>query len=122
MTCFIHGSEIADQVENFSNALFSQKLPDFNTFRINEILDCTRLKKITRSALESATFTALEFLKLVFPEYSNSQLRNFIKSGSFKLNFEKINDATCVIRTSDLSIYNLVNIGKSSFYVIQIEN
>lgn len=122
MTSFIHGSEIADQVENFSNTLFSQKPTDFSTFRINEILDCTRLKKITRSSLESATFTALEFLKLIFPEHSNSQLRNFIKSGSFKLNFEKINDTTCVIRTSDLSIYNLVNIGKSSFYVIQIEN
>lgn len=121
MVTLVHGDEAAYQVEKLSEALFSQGDIDFSECQIGHLLDSTRLKRLARSSFNAKDLSAFHFLKLIFPEYSNSQLRNAIRSGSMRLNHKKIIDIDQNIKTNDLKGQFLINNGKTSFFVIKID-
>lgn len=120
MVTLVHGEKAACKVESLSEALFSQGFINFSECEFEHLLDFSRLKKLARSSL-SKELTAFHFLKLIFPEYSNGQIRNTIRSGSIKLNHTKIIDINQIIKTNDLQGYVLINNGKTSFFVVKIE-
>lgn len=123
MTELIHGSELANQVERFSEILFSREsLTSQSKFDFNILLDKTRFKTIFRSNLLANEITVLDLLKRIFPDYSNNQLKTMIKSGGLKFNHTKITDMNQKIRQDEMSDYLLLNYGKAYFYVVKIED
>ena len=123
MTELIHGSELTDQVEKFSEILFSRELiTNQSKYDFNILIDNARFKTIVRSSLFAKKITALDLLKHIFPEYSNNQLKMMIKSGGLKFNHVKITDMNEIIRKDEITDYLLVNYGKASFYVIKLES
>lgn len=122
MTELIHGSELANQVERFSEILFNREsMTSQSEFDFNILLDKTRFKTILRSFLWAKEITVLDLLKCIFPDYSNNQLKTMIKSGGLKFNHAKITDMNQKIRQDGMADYLLLNYGKASFYVVKIE-
>lgn len=123
MTELIHGSELADQVKNFSEILFNRELlTNHSKFDFSILLDNARYKTMFRSHLLVKENTVLDLLKHIFPDYSNSQLKTMIKSGGLKFNHVKITDMNQKIRPDEMGDYLLLNYGKASFYVVKIES
>ena len=122
MTELIHGSDLAMQVQRFSESLFRQELiPNQSKYNFSLLLDNTRYRRIFRSKVVESEISVLEFLKYIFPEHSNNQLKTMIKSGGLKFNYQKINDVNQKIRMNELADYLIVNYGKTSFYIIKLE-
>lgn len=121
MTELIHGSELADQVERFSEIMFCRELiTSQSKFDFNILLDNTRFKTIFRTDL-AKEITVLNLLKLIFPGYSNNQLKTMITSGGLKFNHTKITDMNQKIKHNEMGEYLLLNYGKASFYVVKIK-
>ena len=122
MTELIHGLELANQVQKFSEALFRQELiSELSKYDFNFLLDKTRFKRISRRSILANEISALDILKHIFSEYSNNHLKTMIKSGGLKFNHQKVIDINQKIRMEEISDYLLVNYGKTSFYVIKLE-
>lgn len=123
VTQLIHGLELANQVETFSESLFSRDfVPTELVFDYQALLGNSRFIKLFKSTLPTKNITVLELLKNIFPEYSNSKLKTMITSGGLKFNHIKISDLKQIIRLEELSEILLLNYGKTSFYVIKMEN
>ena len=123
ITSLVHDDELANQVEAFSKIIFARdSSTNLNRFKFEQLLDSTRLRKLRRYFFNGTSVSSLEFFKYVFPEHSNTQLRNMFKSGGIRLNYKKLTDCSELLRLDELPGNILVNIGKSSFYIIKLDN
>ncbi len=124
MTTLIHGEGMSDQATLFSKALFSHSsdIIDLSGINFDRLLDSSRLRTISRTKFEDKNVSIFQFLKQVFPEYSNNQTRNMIRSGGIRLNHEKVDDFNFTLSKDLLKDHVLVNHGKTSFFIVKIES
>lgn len=122
MTSLVHNEDLARQSKSLSELLFSSET-DFNlsSYNFELLLDSSRFKKLKKSIFKISELTVFEFLKHIFTEFSNNQIRQMIKSGGFRLNRKKIADSMQNIRLDELNEYNLINNGKTSFIVVKLD-
>lgn len=122
MTTLVHNEDLACQAKSLSELLFSSETDiNLSSYNFELLLDSSRFKKLRKSSFKSKELTVFEFLKHIFTEFSNNQIRQIIKSGGFRLNRNKIVDASQNIRLDELKEYNLINNGKTYFVVLKLE-
>lgn len=122
MTNLVHGENLANQAESLSEALFSCDINiNLSSYNFELLLDSSRFKNISKSSSILPEFTVFEFLKHIFPEHSNNQIRTLIKSGGIRINRKKVTSIEEKLKCDELKDYVLVNNGKTSFFVIKID-
>lgn len=122
MTSLVHNEDLAYQAKSLSEMLFSIETDiNLSSFNFELLLDSSRFKRFKKSSFKSTELTVFDFLKHNFTEYSSNQIRQIIKSGSFRLNRKKIVDVAQILRLDELKEYNLINIGKISFVVVKLD-
>lgn len=121
MTKLVHGPNLAFQAETLSNIFFSKKDPNLLlSFDLESLLDPNRFRKLSRSSLPTDQMSSYQLAKIIFPESSNSQIKNMIKSGGLRMN-HKIISSGDYFSANDLSEICLFSYGKTSFFVIKLE-
>jgi tyrosyl-tRNA synthetase len=122
LTSLVHDEESADQVVLLSKALFSKdESIELESIEIEKLLDSSRLRKFKSSDFQSSSLSAIEFFRVIFPEWSRSYIKNMINTGSVKLNRQKILDISTEIKIDELPKNTISNFGKTSFYIISIK-
>ena len=124
MTTLVHDETMSNQAIRLSTVLFSYNNDkvDFCGIDFDRLLDSSRLKVLSRSKIGLKEITLFDFLKLVFPENSNNQTRNMIRSGGIRVNHEKMEDLNHYLSKDTLKDHVLVNFGKTSFFIVKIES
>lgn len=123
ITTLVHDEDLAHQAESLSETLFSNNSGvSLSSYNFDVLLDSSRFMKIIKSLFKSTELTVFEFLKHVFLEYSNNQIKALIKSGAIRINRQKIISTDQKLRLDDLMDYNLINNGKTSFFIIKLES
>lgn len=123
MTSLIHGNELSNHAARLSAALFSPGGNiDLSGIDFSRLLDSSRLKSISISKLATGHVGIFDFLKQVFIDHSNNQIRSMIRSGGIRLNHKKIDDPSFLMRVDEFGDYIVLNYGKTSFFIVKIEN
>lgn len=121
MTKLVHGATLASEAETLSNIIFSKKDSRLLlSFDLGSLLDSNRFRKIPRSSFSSDQMTSFQLAKMIFPEMSNSHIKNMIKSGGLRLNHKIITPGD-EFYSKDLQEICLFNYGKTSFFVVKLE-
>ena len=121
MTKLVHGVNLASEVELLSNIIFSKKDPShLLSLNLDDLLDSNRFRTLSKSTFPSNQITSLQMAKIVFPEMSNSQIKNMIKSGGLRMN-HRIISPDDTFYPNNLHELFLFSYGKSSFYVVKIK-